>query len=61
MHRLRYRVFKRHLGWDIQVSGDMEEADELTSFDRCICCIARRMEGSRAACTASALDRSDYA
>jgi N-acyl-L-homoserine lactone synthetase len=24
MHRLRYRVFKERLDWDIQISGDME-------------------------------------
>lgn len=24
MHRLRYRVFKERLGWDVQASGDME-------------------------------------
>ncbi|MGL9623192.1 acyl-homoserine-lactone synthase [Bradyrhizobium sp. U531] len=24
MHRLRYRVFKQRLKWDVQVSGDME-------------------------------------
>ena len=24
MHRLRYRVFKERLGWDVEVSGDME-------------------------------------
>ncbi|WGR73792.1 MULTISPECIES: acyl-homoserine-lactone synthase [unclassified Bradyrhizobium] len=24
MHRLRYRVFKERLGWDVHVSGDME-------------------------------------
>lgn len=24
MHRLRYRVFKERLGWDVQFSGDME-------------------------------------
>jgi N-acyl-L-homoserine lactone synthetase len=24
IHRLRYRVFKKRLGWDVQVSGDME-------------------------------------
>jgi len=24
MHRLRYRVFKERLAWDVQVSGDME-------------------------------------
>jgi acyl homoserine lactone synthase len=31
MHRLRYRVFKERLGWDVEVSGDME-VDE---FDVC--------------------------
>lgn len=31
MHRLRYRVFKERLGWDVQISGDME-VDE---FDAC--------------------------
>ena len=31
MHRLRYRIFKERLGWDVEVSGDME-ADE---FDAC--------------------------
>ena len=31
MHRLRYRIFKERLGWDVQVSGDMEvdEFDEI--------------------------------
>lgn len=24
MHRLRYRVFKERLGWEVQVSGGME-------------------------------------
>jgi hypothetical protein len=24
MHRLRYRIFKERLGWDVEVSGDME-------------------------------------
>lgn len=24
MHRLRHRVFKERLGWDVQISGDME-------------------------------------
>lgn len=27
MHRLRYRVFKKRLDWDIQASGDMEVDD----------------------------------
>jgi acyl homoserine lactone synthase len=31
MHRLRYRIFKERLGWDVQVSADME-VDE---FDAC--------------------------
>lgn len=31
MHRLRFRIFKERLGWDVQVSGDME-VDE---FDAC--------------------------
>ena len=31
MHRLRYRVFKERLGWDVQVSGDME----IDEFDAC--------------------------
>ena len=31
MHRLRYRIFKERLGWDVEVSGDME-VDE---FDAC--------------------------
>lgn len=25
MHRLRYRVFKERLGWDVQVNGEMEK------------------------------------
>ena len=31
MHRLRYRIFKERLGWEVEVSGGME-ADE---FDAC--------------------------
>ena len=31
MHRLRYRVFKERLGWDVEVSGDME----IDEFDAC--------------------------
>jgi acyl homoserine lactone synthase len=31
MHRLRFRIFKERLDWDVQVSGDME-VDE---FDAC--------------------------
>lgn len=31
MHRLRYRIFKERLGWEVQVSGDME----IDEFDAC--------------------------
>ena len=31
MHRLRYRVFKERLGWDVEISGDME----IDAFDAC--------------------------
>ncbi|HTQ33349.1 MAG TPA: acyl-homoserine-lactone synthase [Stellaceae bacterium] len=31
MHRLRYRVFTERLGWDVEVSGDME----IDVFDAC--------------------------
>lgn len=31
MHRLRYRVLKERLGWDVEVSGDME----VDAFDAC--------------------------
>ncbi|AGK59752.1 acyl-homoserine-lactone synthase [Hyphomicrobium denitrificans 1NES1] len=31
MHRLRYRIFKERLGWDVQTSGDME----IDEFDAC--------------------------
>ncbi|MDE2183696.1 MAG: hypothetical protein KGJ78_11820 [Alphaproteobacteria bacterium] len=24
MHRMRYRVFKERLGWDVETAGDME-------------------------------------
>src|SRR6185437_4325849 len=29
MHRLRYRVFKQRLGWDVETTGDLE----IDSFD----------------------------
>lgn len=32
MYRLRYRVFKERLGWDVQTSGDME-IDEFDSIN----------------------------
>jgi acyl homoserine lactone synthase len=31
MRRLRYRVFKERLGWDVEISGDME----IDAFDAC--------------------------
>ena len=34
MHRLRYRVFKQRLDWDVQASGDME-VDEFDSLAPC--------------------------
>ncbi|MFK4654236.1 hypothetical protein ABIF97_004170 [Bradyrhizobium japonicum] len=40
MHRLRYRVFKQRLDWDVQVTGDMD-VDEFDSFGQSTCCIAR--------------------
>src|ERR1700733_10290994 len=31
MHRLRFRVFKERLGWEVETTGDME-ADEFDTF-----------------------------
>lgn len=37
MHRLRYRVFKQRLDWNVEVSGDMEvdEFDVLRPAQLC--------------------------
>lgn len=34
MHRLRYRIFKQRLDWDVQASGDME-VDEFDALGPC--------------------------
>jgi len=31
MHRLRYRIFKERLGWDVQISGDMNSVPQWLS------------------------------
>ena len=31
MHRLRYRIFKERLGWDVQISGDMNSVPQCLS------------------------------
>jgi acyl homoserine lactone synthase len=48
MHRLRYRVFKQRLGWDVQASGDME-VDEFDSLGPCYL-LQRSAEGTIIGC-----------
>jgi N-acyl-L-homoserine lactone synthetase len=47
MHRLRYRVFKQRLNWDVTVSGDMEidEYDALHPVYLLYCGPAGKVEG----------------
>lgn len=47
MHRLRYRVFKQRLDWDVTVSGDMEidEYDALNPIYLLYCNAAGAVEG----------------
>jgi len=47
MHRLRYRVFKERLNWDVTVSGDLEidEYDALNPIYLLHCNSAGRVEG----------------
>ncbi len=47
MHRLRYRVFKERLNWDVTVSGDMEidEYDALKPVYLLHCDAAGRVQG----------------
>jgi acyl homoserine lactone synthase len=47
MHRLRYRVFKQRLDWDVTVSGDMEidEYDALNPLYLLCCNAAGDVEG----------------
>lgn len=44
MHRLRYRVFRERLDWDVQVSGDME-IDEFDALQPCY--LLQRAGGGR--------------
>ncbi len=48
MHRLRYRVFKQRLDWDVQVSGDME-IDEFDALNPCYL-LQRSAEGAITGC-----------
>jgi N-acyl-L-homoserine lactone synthetase len=48
MHRLRYRVFKQRLDWDVQASGDME-VDEFDALGPCYL-LQRSANGSIAGC-----------
>lgn len=48
MHRLRYRVFKQRLEWDVQVSGDME-IDEFDALRPCYL-LQRSAEGAVTGC-----------
>ncbi len=48
MHRLRYRVFKQRLGWDVQASGDME-VDEFDALGPCYL-LQRSADGTIAGC-----------
>jgi acyl homoserine lactone synthase len=41
MHRLRYRVFRERLDWDVQVSGDME----IDAFDALLPCYLLQRAG----------------
>ncbi len=47
MHRLRYRVFKERLNWDVTVSGDLEidEYDALNPIYLLYCNSGGRVEG----------------
>lgn len=47
MHRLRYRVFKQRLNWDVTISGDMEidEYDTLQPVYLLYCNPAGKVEG----------------
>jgi N-acyl-L-homoserine lactone synthetase len=48
MHRLRYRVFKERLDWDVQTSGDME-VDEFDALGPCYL-LQRGADGAIAGC-----------
>lgn len=48
MHRLRYRVFKQRLDWDVQTSGDME-VDEFDALGPCYL-LQRSVDGAVTGC-----------
>lgn len=48
MHRLRYRIFKQRLDWDVQASGDME-VDEFDALNPCYL-LQRSAEGAVSGC-----------
>jgi N-acyl-L-homoserine lactone synthetase len=48
MHRLRYRVFKQRLDWDVEASGDME-VDEFDALKPCYL-LQRSANGSVTGC-----------
>ena len=48
MHRLRYRIFKQRLDWDVQVSGDVE-VDEFDALGPCYL-LQRSAEGAVTGC-----------
>lgn len=48
MHRLRYRVFKQRLDWDVQASGDME-VDEFDALRPCYL-LQRSADGTVTGC-----------
>lgn len=48
MHRLRYRIFKQRLDWDVQISGDME-VDEFDALGPCYL-LQRSADGAVTGC-----------
>lgn len=48
MHRLRYRVFKQRLDWDVEVSGDLE-VDDFDTLGPCYL-LQRSAEGAVTGC-----------
>lgn len=48
IHRLRYRIFKRRLDWDVQVSGEME-VDEFDALSPCYL-LQRSADGAVTGC-----------
>jgi N-acyl-L-homoserine lactone synthetase len=48
MHRMRYRVFKERLGWDVRVEGDME-IDQYDAMDP-VYLLQRALDGKLQGC-----------